>query len=271
MPDITILLINRVFKCWLILLSCYLTISVGVVHAENNLNQGRAIRFAIIYTEEPPYVYSNKMSEYNGIIPKVVQALGRELSFDVAFFPTSRKGLEASIIKGQADFTWLAPEWSQNTERLIFSEPVLNYREFLYSLQPFYLSDKPADWVRGKTICVHENYTYPVLTPFFEQQIAEPIEVSSEVLITSIFLGQKCDLIYINELRANWAFQALSSEIEIYRSSQPLKQTHQTFMFNKSWHRHLQKINQAIANIRQSGELKKIVDAQTQFSLIASK
>lgn len=95
--------------------------------------------------------------------------------------------------------------------------------------------------------------------------------MSSEVPITSIFLGQKCDLIYISELRANWAFQALSSEIEIYRSSQPLKQTHQTFMLQKSWQSHLQKINQAITNIRQSGELKNIVDAQTQFNLIASK
>ncbi len=120
MLDTTMLLINRVFTRWLILLSGCLTLLVGMVHAENNLNQGRAIRFAVIYTEEPPYVYSNQMSEYNGIIPKVVEALGRELSFDVAFFPTSRKGLEASIIKGQADFTWLAPEWSQDTERLIF-------------------------------------------------------------------------------------------------------------------------------------------------------
>lgn len=257
--------------CWSMLLGCCSNLLMGVAQAESYLEQDRAMRFAVIYTEEPPYVYSNPKSEYNGIVPKVVEALGRELSFDVEFFPTSRKGLEASIIKGQADFSWLAPEWSQNTEKLIFSDPVLNQREFLYSLKPFYSSDKPADWLRGKTICVHEDYTYPMLTPFFEQHIAEPITVSSQVPITTLFLGQKCDLLYISELRANWTFQALSSEIEIYRSPQPLKQTQQAFMFSKSWQKCMPKINQAIANIIHSGELKKIVSVQIHSKLYASE
>ncbi|MFT5997201.1 MAG: polar amino acid transport system substrate-binding protein [Glaciecola sp.] len=271
MFDNMILFISCVSKYWSILMGCCLNLLIGVAQAENYLEQDRAMRFAVIYTEEPPYTYSNQISEYNGIVPKVVEALARELSFEVEFFPTSRKGLEASIIKGQADFSWLAPEWSQNTDTLIFSDPVLNHREFLYSLKPFYLSDKPVDWVRDKTICVHEDYTYPLLTPFFDEQIAEAIQVSSQVAITTLFLGQKCDLLYINELRANWIFKALSSGIEIHRSPQPLKQTQQAFMFSKSWQNLMPKINQGIANIIHSGELKEIVRVQTHLNLYTSE
>jgi polar amino acid transport system substrate-binding protein len=242
-----------------------------MAQAENDLGQDRAIRFAVIYTEEPPYVYSTEVSKHVGIVPELVEAVGRELAFKVEFFPTSRKGLEAAIMTGQADFSWLAKEWVQNSEDFVFSDPILNHREFLYSLKPFSSSDQPADWVRGKTICVHQNYKYPTLTPFFNQKIAKPIMVSSEVSITNLFLRQKCDLLYSSELRANWKFQELSLEIEIYRSSQPLKQTDQTFMFSKNWQSQMPKFNQAISKIKNSGELKKIVDGQIQLNLNGSE
>jgi ABC-type amino acid transport substrate-binding protein len=242
-----------------------------MAQAENYLEQDRAMRFAIIYADEPPFAYSNDMSEYSGIVPKLVEALGRELGFEVEFSPTSRKGLEASIISGKVDFSWLAPQWAKNTQELIFSAPILNKREFLYSLKPFSSSDKPADWVSGKIICVHQDYTYPVLTPFFNQEIAKPLMVSSLETITTLFLRQKCDLLYTNELRANWTFQELSPEIKVYRSPQPLKQTEQTFMFAKSWQSYLPKINQAIAKLKHSGELQDIVDVQIQLILGASE
>jgi polar amino acid transport system substrate-binding protein len=53
------------------------------------------MRFAVIYSEEPPHVYSNKVFKYVGIVPELVEAVGRELGFKVEFFPTSRKGLKS--------------------------------------------------------------------------------------------------------------------------------------------------------------------------------
>jgi len=255
-------------RYWSVLLGCCLNLLIFMAQAESYLEQDKAVRFAVIYTDEPPYAYSNQMSEYNGIVPKLVEALGRELGFEVEYLPTSRKRLEASVISRKADFTWLSQEWVQNSKNLIFSEPVLKRREFLYSLKPFHISDKPEDWVRDKTICVYQNYIYPMLTPFFNKQIAKPITVSSESQITALFLRRKCDLLYTNEYRANWAFQTLSSEIKIFRSLQPLAQTYESLMFNKSWKSEMPKINQAIAKIKDSGELKEIIDVQIQSKSI---
>ena len=129
--DAITLSLSGVHKRWLILLGCCLYFAIGKVHAQENLGQDRAMRFAVIYTDEPPYAYSNNVSRYNGIVPKLVRALGRELGSEVEFLPASRKGLEASIIKGRADFSLLAPEWLQNSGSLIFSTPILNHKEFL--------------------------------------------------------------------------------------------------------------------------------------------
>jgi len=63
MFDNMTLFISCVSKYWSILLGCCLNLLIGV-------EQDRAMRFAVIYTEEPPYAYSNQISEYNGIVPK---------------------------------------------------------------------------------------------------------------------------------------------------------------------------------------------------------
>ena len=107
-----------------------------------------------------------------------------------------------------------------------------------------------------------------MLTSFFNQQIAKPIKVSSQSQITALFLRQKCDLLYINEYRANWAFQIFSSEIKIFRSLQSLAQTYESLMFNKSWKSEMLKINQALTRIKDSGELKEIIDVQIQSKSI---
>jgi len=70
MFDNMTLFISCVSKYWSILLGCCLNLLIGVAQAENYLEQDRAMRFAVIYTEEPPYAYSNQISEYNGIVPK---------------------------------------------------------------------------------------------------------------------------------------------------------------------------------------------------------
>lgn len=263
--------LSFMYKSWVMLLGCCFNLVIGLAHAQNHIGQDRVMRFAVIYTEEAPYAYSNETTKYSGIVPKLATALGRELGAKVEFLPTSRKGLEATVIKGQADFSWLAEEWVEKNKNLVFSAPVLKHREFLYSLKPFYSSDKPVDWIKGKSICVHQDYIYPILTPFFNQKIAKPINVSSQGHITDLFLSKKCDLLYTNEYRANWAFKALSSEVEIFRSEQPLKQTYQSFLFNKSWQSEMPKINQAIDKIIHSGELKQIVDSEIQLNQNASK
>jgi polar amino acid transport system substrate-binding protein len=111
----------KLVVCWLLACSENLWADDG---AETPTN----LRFAIVYVEKSPFIYTYK---YKGIVPYLAQALSRALDLELEYIPTSRKGLEATIVSGQADVTWLSPEWVNDKEKLIFSNPVFDHKKFL--------------------------------------------------------------------------------------------------------------------------------------------
>ena len=200
----------------------WLLASSGNLWADDGTETPTNLRFAIVYVEEPPFIYTENNDKYKGIVPYLAQALGRELDLELEYIPIYRKGLEATIIGGQADVTLLSPEWVNDKEKLIFSNPVFVHKEFLYSLNPLEDNDNPLDWVRDKTICVRQDYQYPSLYAFFNEDVAQAVRVSSQVPLVTLLLGNRCDLLYMNEHRANWMFTSLSVKRQVFRSSKPL-------------------------------------------------
>jgi polar amino acid transport system substrate-binding protein len=248
------------------LVICWLLAPSGNLWADNGVKTTQNLRFAVVYVEEPPFIYTENTYKYKGIVPNLVQALSRELDLEAEFIPTSRKRLEATIISGQADVTWLSPKWVNDKEKLIFSNPVFDHKEFLYSLNPFEDIYSPVDWVRGKTICVRQDYQYPSLNVFFNENVAQAITVSSQVPLVTLLLGNRCDLIYMNEHRASWMLTSLSIKRRVFRSPNLLEQTQLAFMFNKTWQNKMTRINQALVKIKNSGELAQIIQNQLQSS-----
>jgi polar amino acid transport system substrate-binding protein len=62
--------------------------------ADEGGQAAKTLRLAVIYIEEPPFVYTTSNSEYRGIIPELAQALSRELNLELEYLPMPRKGLE---------------------------------------------------------------------------------------------------------------------------------------------------------------------------------
>jgi polar amino acid transport system substrate-binding protein len=172
--------------------------------------------------------------------------------------------LKLPVITGQADVTWLFPEWVYDKEKLIFTNPVFDHKEFLYSFRPLDDNYNPVDWVRRKTICVWQDYQYPRLHAYFNEEVAQAVRVSSHVPLFTLLLSNRCDLLYMNEHRASWMLTSLSVSRKVFRSSKPLEQTHLAFMFNKTWQHKMPRINQALAKVTHSCELTKIVQSQLQ-------
>jgi polar amino acid transport system substrate-binding protein len=230
---------------------------------------GKTLRLAVIYIEEPPFIYTTPNSEYRGILPSLAVALSRELNLELEYLPIARKGLEQSLIDGKADITWLSPEWVTNKQQLIFSEPVFLHREFLYSLVPFNKSDNPIDWLKDKTICLRQDYQYPSLKRFLTDNVARAVKVSSQVPLVNLLLKERCDVLYMNEHRATWMTSSLGIQRQIWRSSKPLEETGLAFMFNKKWQSKMPQVNQALADIKRSGELAIILKTNIHPSILA--
>ncbi|MEP1445907.1 MAG: transporter substrate-binding domain-containing protein [Paraglaciecola sp.] len=233
----------------------------------------KVLRLAVIYVEEPPFVYTKNSSEYLGIVPSLARALSRELGMRLEFLPTARKGLEQSLIEEKADMTWLSPDWVMNKDKLIFSDSVFLHREFLYSKEPFVESSDPLDWLQDKTICIRQDYQYPSLNRFFEDGIARAVKVSSQVPLVKLLVKERCDVMYVNEFRESWMIASLGIKHKLWRSSKALAESDLGFIFNQNWQTKMPQVNQALTSIKASGELDTIIQSNIHpkvFSKIAS-
>mgnify|MGYP003646531734 CR=1 FL=1 len=254
---------------WLKILVLLMGMVIMPILADEITQAGKTLRLAVIYIEEPPFIYTSTTSKYQGIVPSLAMALSRELNLELEYLPIPRKGLEQSLIDGKADIAWLSPEWVTNKEQLIFSVPVFLHREFLYSLKPFSESSNPVDWMRDKTICLRQDYQYPSLNRFFSNKVARAVKVSSQVPLVRLLLKGRCDLLYMNEHRASWMTDSLGIERHLWRSVMPLKETQLAFMFDKTWQTKMTQVNQALADIKRSGELDTIIQSNIHASILS--
>lgn len=157
--------------------------------------------------------------------------------------------------------TWLSPDWVLGPETLLFSASILVHREYLFSLVPFDESDEPASWLDAKTVCVREDYQYPALTPYFDKGVAQAVRVSSQVAPVNLLLRGRCDLLYMNEMRAAWMMRNLGLEGQIWRSKYPVDQVALSLVFSEKWQDKMSQVNQALAKIKSSGELNAILQS----------
>ncbi len=229
----------------------------------------KKLRLAVIHIQEPPYIYIDDNSDYVGVLPNLSQALSRELALDLVFLPTPRKDLEKSVKEGRADMTWLSPEWVGTQEGLLFSDPIMHHREFLYGFSPFDESDAPLSWLKDKAVCIRQDYHYPKLKPFFESGAAQAVRVSTQVSPVKLFQKDRCDLLYMSELRASWMINRLGIKRKVWRSEYPIEEVKLSFVFSQKWQHKMTQINQVIAKIKSSGELSAIIQSNIEASILS--
>ncbi|MGS2721707.1 substrate-binding periplasmic protein [Paraglaciecola aestuariivivens] len=239
---------------------CLVLTSTASPYAQQQISN-KTLRLAVIYNEEPPFLFTDKNNQFQGILPELAQALSRELNVRIEYVPTPRKGLEQVILSGQADLGFLPKEWIVNSAKMAFSNAAFNHRDYLYSLTAFNTSGDPIAWLTGKTICVRQDYQYPILNQYFDRHIAKPIKVSNQVPLLTLIEKKRCDLVFMNELRKNWMEQNLGFSGKIWRSPLPLEVTAMTFFVKHHNKNVLLKVNQALAKLKHSGELAKILSA----------
>ncbi|WP_233267301.1 ABC transporter substrate-binding protein [Paraglaciecola sp. L3A3] len=250
-------------QMFFVLANYFLTlICINGVKANELIPENKLLRVAVIYIEEPPYLYTTEEYQYKGIFPSLAEALSRELDLELSYVPTPRNGLEKTLESDQADMTWLSPKWVKNGSNLQFSVPIIVHREFLFSFSPFDETDnqnKTLNWLKNKSVCVRQYYQYPNLSPYFDKKIARPVEVSNQTPLIKLFRKGRCDLLYLDEYRASWMIDRFNIKRKIWRSSSSLENSNLSFVFSQKWKNKLPRVNQVVTKIRDSGELDSIL------------
>ena len=71
----------------------------------------------------------------------------------------------------------------------------------------------------------------------------------------------------MNEHRASWMVDSLGVEQQVWRSSKPLDEAALGFMFHKKWQVKMAQVNNALADIKRSGELNTIIQTNIHPTL----
>ncbi|MFT2089852.1 substrate-binding periplasmic protein [Paraglaciecola sp. 2405UD69-4] len=218
------------------------------------------LKVGILHAQEPPFVYFNPKDEiYAGILIDMSEELGRRMGLKVEFIPTPRNKVEANILSGEYNATFLAKSWVSIQEKVLFSEPFYYYSEYLYSTTPFESSGAIESWARGKTICTRDNFVHPVIDPLLKQNILNRLNVSVGAPIIKIMMKGRCDLALIDEFRKEWLVNNIPNMSDIYRTPNYVSKEFISLMLNKDWQHRLQDFDSTIITMKQTGVIDEIV------------
>lgn len=212
------------------------------------------LKFVLYFPQVPPYMYQDKESELVvGLVPEVLQDFFSQQNIQVQYVADNRTRAEHSLYQGDVDAILLAKEWTQHPDKLVFSEPLLEHKDFLFSRQPMATAGQLADWVKGKAICTRQYYVYQALEPFFQTNDTARVDSSSELTQLTMLLNGRCDFAFMNEHVANWLLHHHFPEQQLYRSASGFNPVGLTVAFHPRWKPQIAAFNRYLREQQQQG------------------
>lgn len=179
----------------------------------------KTIKFAVNSPGSVPLLYFDPNTQtYAGVVADFFNGLAEQGLITIEFVDSNQTRSEQYVIDGKVDLMLANPAWLPQSAKMIVSEPIMEYSTFLYSLQPF-----PAEFslttIKQKRICTHQDFTYPGLEPYLDQQQLYRIDSGNHAAMLSMLEKQRCDYVVMNDYNAAQAFAALEfCHLTLYQS-----------------------------------------------------
>jgi ABC-type amino acid transport substrate-binding protein len=222
------------------------------------------LKFVLYYPQVPPYMYTNLDSEQvDGVVPQLLSDFFVQQHISVKYVIDNRKGAEFRLYQGDVDAMLMAASWAQYPDKLVFSAPILEHRDYLYSLQPFKDPASVGKWLSNASICTRQYYVYEALTPYFKLG-AKRIDASSEQAQMRMLISGRCDYAYMNEHVSSWLQYSQFPSIRIYQSQQSFGHVGLTVAFHAKWADMLPALNAYLQQQQETGRLQQILQQELQ-------
>lgn len=222
----------------------------------HSVSAAEKLRFVLYYPQVPPYMYQQPGDQQVvGLVPEVLDGYFRNEQVQVEFVIDNRRGAEHRLYSGDVDAMLLAPEWTGHPEQLIFSDALLQHKDYLFALRPFAKNSQVRDWLTNKSVCTRQYYVYQALEPFFRQHGTSRIDASSELAQMKMLRSGRCDYAYLNEHVARWLQQHQLATIQLYQSPLAFGEVALRVAFHPKWQPYLAGFNQYLEQQRQQGSI----------------
>lgn len=220
------------------------------------------LKFVLYYPQVPPYMYQQADSQkVVGLVPDLIRDFFSHEQIQVEFVLDNRRGAEHRLYSGDVDAMLIAREWAVHPELLLFSDPVLVHRDYLFSMQPFNAKQQPEQWLADKKVCTRQYYVYEALEPYFIKSGTKRIDSSSELAQLRMLQSGRCDYAYLNEHVAKWIASHQLADVALYQSPLGFGMVGLTIAFHPRWQSYLAGLNQYLQRARQQG----VIDEKLQW------
>jgi polar amino acid transport system substrate-binding protein len=212
------------------------------------------LKFVLYYPQVPPYMYQEAQNQQVvGLVPDLLRDFFTQKQIKIEFILDNRRGAEHRLYSGDVDAMLMASEWAVHPEQLLFSEPVLAHRDFLFSMQPFDSKKQPEQWLSGKKVCTRQYYVYDALEPYFRKSGTQRVDSSSELAQLRMLQNGRCDYAYLNEHVAKWIASHQLTEAHLHQSPLDFGLVGLTIAFHPRWQQYLPELNQYLKKVREQG------------------
>ena len=187
---------------------------------------------AIYYPQVPPYMYAAEDNIPQGVVPELLNAFFADQPYTLHYVYENRYRAELGLYEGKYDASVLASKWVMQPEDLLFSQSIVEHRDYLYALTP--VAVEPAK-LHGKTICLRRHYIYSAYLDELNSGALLRVDAESEFDQFNMLVNQRCELAYMNEHVATWLINNHFSDVRFYRQADAVDQTELTLALHPKW------------------------------------
>lgn len=210
----------------------------------------------------PPFqMHSNDKGQVEGFMFDIFKHISNKLGYQVEFAKAPRKRQEHLMRIGKIDAQALAKEWVKSHEGIVFTDPVVDSRDYLYTLKSKGTPPHNPDLLIGKKIIARLGYFYPTLSPYFKDNRITRVNTNSDLSQLRMLKSENGDAAISNELVVLW-YQKNYPKLRnsFVKSENPMTTVQLRYAMNAKRAPLLSGFNREIKALKDSGELQKIIE-----------
>ncbi|WP_243411410.1 substrate-binding periplasmic protein [Marinobacter halophilus] len=207
----------------------------------------------------PPYLIVDG-HEPSGIMWDVVATIVPRLGYTLEAQKIPRKRVDQMLEDGYLDGTPRAIEWTEEPEKFLFTDPVVNVEEVFFFASNSQLEYQYPSDLFGKTVVTHLGYLYPDLEPYFEDRRITRFDVPRDRDMFRFLLhGERFDAALADRLVGQWILKSEGLKDNIRTSDNGISQYGFRVMVRPDWADFAEAFNRELEVIRENGELDAIL------------
>jgi polar amino acid transport system substrate-binding protein len=243
----------------LFLIILMVTSPVLVLATEQNV-----IRFNVTPTGYPPYLIHNPSEGIvGGLMYDVLHTIATKHGFTVQALAFPRARVNHEMDRHNLDATARAVSWEAEPQKYLFTDPIIDTGELIFTLQNHPKDYKRLEDLFGRTVITHLGYQYASLSPYFSSgQILRTDAVNIEGMFRML-LARRGDCLIMDEAVGWWIIKESGLDAALFKThhitlGSGYREGYR-IMFTPQWARFIQIFNRELALMRQNGSLATII------------